>query len=82
LLAGDHSRGSGSPEMADLGLPDPISDGIRPRRMLATRVIHLDGWRRSAGLQRLTPRHGRLGSAELASVLAFPCLRWPTIHDS
>jgi hypothetical protein len=50
LLAGDHSRGGNSPEMADLGLPGPISDGIRPGRMLATRVIHLGSWRRSTGV--------------------------------
>jgi hypothetical protein len=50
LLAGEHPRGSGSPEMADLGLPGPILDGIRPWRMLATCVIHLDSWHRSAGV--------------------------------
>jgi hypothetical protein len=50
LLAGVHPRGGGSPEMADLGLPGPILDGIRPWRMLATRVTHLGSWRRSAGV--------------------------------
>jgi hypothetical protein len=36
--------------MADLGLPAPILDRISPWSMLATRVIHLGSWRRSAGV--------------------------------
>jgi hypothetical protein len=50
LLAGDHFRGGGSPEMADLGLPGPILDGTRLGRKLVTRVIHLDSWRGSTGV--------------------------------
>jgi hypothetical protein len=49
LLAGGGFRGGVSPEMADLGHPGSISDGVRPRRTLATCVNHLDTWRGSTG---------------------------------
>jgi hypothetical protein len=44
LLAGDHSRGGSSPEMADLGRPGPILDEIRPWRKLTACVTHLGSW--------------------------------------
>jgi hypothetical protein len=60
--------------MADLGLPGPILDGIRPWRMLATRVIHLDSWRRSVGVAtaRATAWAARVSKARRRARVPVP----------
>jgi hypothetical protein len=74
LLAGDHSRGGSSPEMADLGLPGPILDEIRPWRMLAARVTHLGGWHGSAGVAtaRATAWAARVSGARRRARVPVP----------
>jgi hypothetical protein len=78
LLAREHPRGGGSLEMADLGLPGPILDGIRPWRMLATRIIHLDSWRRSAGFAtaRATAWAARVSKAHRRARVPMPTVAY------
>jgi hypothetical protein len=78
LLAGEHPRGGGSPEMADLGLPGPILDGIRPWRMLATRVIHLGSWCRFAGVAtaRATAWAARVSKARRRARVPVPTVAY------